>query len=69
MTTETLADALPAEMQRVRELMPMYREIGPAGAWALGMMEGSLRYAERAAASGDVIAMLRALEDLRGYRA
>jgi hypothetical protein len=33
------------------------------------MMKSSLRAAEIAAASGDVVAMVRALEDLRGYDA
>ena len=66
---ETLADALPKEQARVRSLLPMYREIGNAGVFALAMMEQSLRTADRAAASGDVVAMIRALEDLRGFDA
>ena len=66
---ETLGDALPKEMARVRELMPMYREIGPAGSFALAMMEASLQAAERASCAGDVVGMLRALSDLRGYEA
>ena len=69
MITETLADALPKEQARVRSLLPIYRECGPAGMFALAMMQESLRKAERAAASGDVIAMMQAFEDLRGYQA
>ena len=69
MTTDTLAEALPREQARVRALIPIYREIGPPGAFALMMMERSLQAADQAAASGDVVAMLRALEDLRGYSA
>lgn len=69
MPTETLADALPKEQARVRALLPIYRECGPAGMIALAMMEASLQRAERAAASGDVIAMLQSLEDLRGHDA
>lgn len=62
-----LAEALPKEQARVRELIEMYREIGPAGAFARMMMEHSLRAADKAASEGDVVAMLRAYEDLKGY--
>lgn len=65
--TRTLADALPAEQARVRALMPLYREIGIAGRPALFLMERSLAAADRAVMSGDVIAMLQAYEDLKGY--
>lgn len=65
---ETLADALPKEQQRVRELLPMYDAI-PTGVFAATMMRQSLARAEQAAASGDVVAMLAAYEDLKGYDA
>jgi len=64
----TLAEALPRAQARVRALIPMYREIGNAGVFALAMMELSLRRADQASAAGDVVAMIRALEDLRGYK-
>ena len=63
---ETLAEALPREQQRVRELLPLYDAI-PTGIFAATMMRQSLAAAERAAAAGDVVAMMAALEDLRGY--
>lgn len=69
MSTESLADALPREQQRVRDLIPLYQEIGPAGTPAILLMRASLAQAERAAASGDVVAMLCAYEDLKGYSA
>lgn len=62
----TLADALPAEMARVREVLGHYREIGPAGMFGAAMIEQDLRVADRAVMSGDVVAMIRALEVLRG---
>lgn len=65
---DTLADALPKEQARVRKLMIAYRQIGPAGRFALAMMEASLRSADKAAAEGDVAAMISCLEDLRGYK-
>lgn len=64
---ETLADALPKEMARVRDvLIPAYMEIGPAGQFGLIMLRHSLDEAARAMASGDVVAMLRAYQDLKG---
>ncbi len=62
----TLADALPAEMERVRTVLGHYREIGPAGAIGAAFIEIDLREADRAVMSGDPVAMLRALEKLRG---
>lgn len=65
-TTETLADALPKEMARVREVLGHYREIGPAGRIGAAFIEQDLRAADQAVMSGDVVAMLRSLETLRG---
>ena len=66
---ETLGDALPKEMARVRDtIMPMYIEIGPPGTFALRMMRASLDAAAKAMAEGDCVAMIAALEDLRGYK-
>lgn len=62
---ETLATALPKEQARVRELLGHYREIGPAGMFGAAMIEQSLRAADAAVISGDVLAMLRAYEDLK----
>ena len=69
MNAQTLGDSLPKEMARVRELIVIYRSIGPAGYPAAAMMEASLQAADRASIEGDVAAMLRAHEDLKGYRA
>ncbi len=67
--TESLGTALPKEMTRVRDtVIPPYIEIGPVGAIALAMMRQSLDAAQTALAEGDVIAMLRAYEDLKGYQ-
>jgi hypothetical protein len=64
----TLGDALPREMARVRdEVMPAYVEIGPVGAFALAAMRHDLDAAAKAMAAGDVLAMLRAYEALRGF--
>lgn len=62
---ETLAEALPREMARVREVLGHYREIGPAGMFGAAMIEQDLRAADRAVMSGDVVAMLRSLKTLQ----
>lgn len=65
---DTLGDALPREMARVRdEVMPAYIEIGAPGTIALMLMRVSLDAATKALAEGDVVAMLAAYEDLKGY--
>ena len=64
--TETLADALPREMARVRTVLGYYKEIGPAGAIGAMFIEQDLQAADRAVMSGDVVAMVQALETLRG---
>ena len=63
---KTLADAFPQEQARVRELLGVYKSLGPTGAFGAVMIEQALRRADAAAASGDVVAMLRSLEELKG---
>ncbi len=65
---ETLGDALPKEMARVREVLGHYKEIGPAGAFGAAMIEQDLRAADKAVMSGDVVAMLQAYETLKGIK-
>lgn len=68
MTPDTLGDALPREMARVRDrVMPAYVSIGPAGAFALVMIRAALDEAARSMAEGDVAAMIRAYEALKGF--
>ena len=64
----TLGEALPAEMARVRDkVMPAYIEIGAPGIFALTMMRRDLDLAAKALAEGDVAAMIRVYESLKGY--
>ena len=66
---ETLGTALPKEMARVRdELMPIYQSIGPAGAFALAMMQRALDGATKALAEGDLPAMIRYYDDLKSFK-
>jgi hypothetical protein len=66
--SETLGEALPKEMARVRELLPMYDAI-PTGIFAATMMRADLDAAAKAMAEGDVVAMLRVYESLKGFQA
>lgn len=59
-----LAEALPAEQKRVRELVAIYDTI-PTGGFGAAMLRQALTRAEQAAASGDVVAMLRSYEELK----
>jgi hypothetical protein len=64
----TLAEALPREIQRVREeVMPIYQTI-PTGALAVLMMKQDLLKASAAIAEQDTVGMLRAYEALKGYK-
>lgn len=65
---ESLAEALPKEQARCRELVGRYKEIGPAGMFGALMIETALRQADQAVMSGDVVAMLRAYEELRLFK-
>ena len=63
--TESLAEALPKEMARVREVLGHYKEIGPAGFIGASMIEQDLRAADKAVMSGDVIAMIQSFNALK----
>ncbi len=65
---ETLGEALPREMSRVRdEVLPQYLAI-KTGIFAATLMRQSLDRAAKALAEGDVAAMIAAYEDLKGYK-
>jgi hypothetical protein len=64
----SLAEALPAEMARVREVLGHYRELGPVGMFGAHFIEADLREADQAVMSGDVVRMLRAFETLQGIK-
>lgn len=64
----TLGEALPREMTRVREIIPLYDGV-PTGFIAATMMRQSIDRAQKALAEGDVVEMIRCYEDLKGYSA
>ena len=63
--SKTLADELPREMSRVREILGEYKKLGHVGAFGAVMIEQDLRAADHAVMSGDVLQMLRSLSTLR----
>ena len=71
--TETLGDALPKEIDRVREIQDQFKALrntpGVMVEPQIMMMEASIGAAIRALACGDVVAMLRCHADLKGYEA
>lgn len=68
---DSVGEALPREMKRVREVvLPAYYEVlkeNPLTIIAINLMNASLDAAAKALSEGDVIAILRAYEDLKGY--
>lgn len=61
-------EAIQAECNRLREdVLPEYDKI-PTGVFAATMMRQSMKRAEQAIASGEVVDMVRALQDLREYK-
>ena len=62
----TLGDEFPKEQARVRELLAQYRAIGPSGMFGAAMIEQAMQRADQAAISGDVVAILRSYEELKG---
>jgi len=59
--TRTIGDELPKETARVRELMKANVRL------ALAMMESALQRADKAMIEGDVVAMIMAYQDLKGF--
>lgn len=64
----SLGQQFPKELARVRELLGVYKSLGPVGGFGAMMIEQVLQRADHAAVSGDVIAMLRSYEELRGCK-
>ncbi|MFA6165405.1 MAG: hypothetical protein WC700_02230 [Gemmatimonadaceae bacterium] len=62
----SVGEAFPREQERVRELLIEYDKLGPVGAFGALMLRDTLARADAAMASGDVIAILRSYEELRG---
>jgi hypothetical protein len=60
-----IADAMPVELARARELLAGYKAIGPAGSFGAAMIEMEIRKADEAVASGDAVAIIAAYKALK----
>lgn len=63
---KSLGEAFPEELARVGELLGQYAALGPAGTFGAMVIRQVLTRATKAAGSGDVIAMARCYEELKG---
>ena len=64
----SLGEEFPKEQARVREILGHYRAIGPAGNFGAAMIADTLRKADEAAISGDLVAMLRLYEEMKAIK-
>ena len=65
---DSLGEALPNEMARVREVRDVYLLPEMNGKIAAGLMAADLDAAAKAMVEGDVVAMARAYEALKGWQ-
>ena len=61
----SLGEEYPKEQARVREVLGIYKEIGPVGAFGAHHIEQTLKAADEAALSGDLTRMIVAFEDMK----
>ncbi len=62
----TLGEDYPKEQARVRALLIEYESIGPAGAFGKVILNDILKRADEAAISGDLGAMIRSYQEMKG---
>ena len=62
----SVGDEFPKEQARVRELLGEYKALGPVGVFGATMIEQVLKRADQAAISGDVVAVVRSFQELKG---
>ena len=63
---KTVGDDFPQEQARCREVLAQYRELGAAGVLGGIMIEATLREADLAMASGDIVRILAAYQAMKG---
>lgn len=62
----SVGEEILVELKRNRELLEMYKEIGPAGTFGATLISQDIDNAEQALAEGDVIKILQSYEKLKG---
>jgi hypothetical protein len=63
----TLADELPRQQERCRMILENALQIGQPGELLAMMLRASLKRAELAAISGDIVQMIYAIKELQQY--
>ncbi len=63
-----LIEGLLKEVDRNTELLEAYKSIGPAGAFGTMGITADIKSAKEVIGSGDVVAMLRIYETLKGNK-
>jgi hypothetical protein len=61
----SLGEDFPIEQARCRELLSVYRDLGPVGAFGATMIDQVLKQADEAAISGDVVQMIYAYKAMK----
>jgi len=61
----SIGEQWPIERARVEVLMGEYREIGPAGQFALLMIGDVIKRADEAWSSQDVVAIVRSFKEMK----
>jgi hypothetical protein len=63
----SLGEALPREIERVQELIGQYESV-PMGHVAAAMMKQEIKKAHDAMISGDLVGMIAAYKELKGFK-
>jgi len=62
----TVGEDYPKEQARCREVLSQYKELGQSGVLGGMMIEATLREADAAMASGDIVRILQAYKAMQG---
>ncbi len=65
----SVGEDFPKQQARVREVLKLYHEIGPSGMFGAAAIEQTLREADEAQSSGDIIRILQSYEALKTIEA
>lgn len=61
----SLGEDYPKQQERCRTILGYAKQIGPAGAFLVAILEDLLRRADEAAISGDVVSMIRLYQEMK----
>jgi hypothetical protein len=61
----SLVDEYPKEQARLRSLLEVYHSLGPIGLFGATVIEQTLKEADVAVASGDIVAMVRCFQAMK----